>query len=138
MTPIERVGIYVPGGNAPLVSSVLMSAIPASVAGVSEIVMATPLRGGKVDPHLLVAAKACGVKQILKAGGAQAIGALAYGTETIKPVDKIVGPGNIYVTLAKKMVYGRVGIESIAGPSEILIIADDTAPPAYVRRIFVK
>ncbi len=132
VTPIERVGIYVPGGNAPLVSSVLMSAIPASVAGVSEIVMATPLRGGKVDPHLLVAAKACGVKQILKAGGAQAIGALAYGTETIKPVDKIVGPGNIYVTLAKKMVYGRVGIESIAGPSEILIIADDTAPPAYV------
>lgn len=132
VTPIERVGIYVPGGNAPLVSSLIMSAVPAKVAGVSEIIMATPLRDGKIDAHLLMAARACGVDKILKAGGAQAIGALAYGTETVQAVDKIVGPGNIYVTLAKKMVYGRVGIESIAGPSEILIIADDTVSPAYV------
>ncbi len=109
-----------------------MSAVPAKVAGVSEIIMATPLRDGKIDAHLLMAARACGVDKILKAGGAQAIGALAYGTETVQAVDKIVGPGNIYVTLAKKMVYGRVGIESIAGPSEILIIADDTVSPAYV------
>lgn len=132
VTPIERVGIYVPGGNAPLVSSVIMSAIPAKVAGVTQVIMATPLRDGKIDPHLLVAAKACGVEKILKAGGAQAIGALAYGTETISAVDKIVGPGNLYVTLAKKLVFGRVGIESIAGPSEILIIADETAPASYV------
>lgn len=132
VTPLERVGIYVPGGNAPLISSVVMSAVPAQVAGVEEIIMATPLRDGVVDPHLLVAAKRCGVTRVLKAGGAQAIAALAYGTETVPRVDKIVGPGNLFVTLAKKMVFGRVGIESIAGPSEILIIADDTAPASYV------
>jgi len=132
VTPLERVGIYVPGGNAPLVSSVLMSAIPAQVAGVEEIIMATPLRQGCIDPHLLVAAKLCGVTKVLKAGGAQAIGALAYGTESVPAVDKIVGPGNLYVALAKKLVYGRVGIESIAGPSEILVIADDSVAPRYV------
>ena len=132
VTPLERVGIYVPGGNAPLISTVVMSAIPAQVAGVAEIIMATPLRGGVLDPHLLVAAKHCGVNAVLKAGGAQAIAALAFGTETVPRVDKIVGPGNLYVSLAKKMVYGRVGIEAIAGPSEILVIADDSAPPAYV------
>ena len=109
-----------------------MSAVPAQVAGVEEIIMASPLRDGVVDPHLLVAAKRCGVTRVLKAGGAQAIAALAYGTETVPRVDKIVGPGNLFVTLAKKMVFGRVGIESIAGPSEILIIADDTAPASYV------
>lgn len=132
ITPLDRVGVYVPGGHAPLVSTVVMSAIPPKVAGVPEIVMATPLRDGKVDPHLLVAAQACGIDTVLKAGGAHAIGALAYGTDTLKPVDKIVGPGNIYVTLAKKMVYGLVGIESIAGPSEILVIADETAPANYI------
>lgn len=132
VTPIEKVGIYVPGGNAPLVSSVLMSALPAKVAGVQTITMATPLRSGKIDPHLLVAAKECGVHKILKAGGAHAIGALAYGTDTISSVDKLVGPGNLYVTLAKKMVYGQVGIDSIAGPSEILIIADEYATPSYI------
>jgi len=132
VTPLKRVGIYVPGGNAPLISSVVMSAIPAQVAGVEEIIMATPLRGGTLDPHLLAAAKWCGVTAVLKAGGAQAIAALAYGTETVPKVDKIVGPGNLFVSLAKKMVYGRVGIESIAGPSEILIVADDSASPDYV------
>ncbi|HHX01669.1 MAG TPA: histidinol dehydrogenase [Firmicutes bacterium] len=132
ITPLERVGIYVPGGNAPLISTVVMSAIPAQVAGVEEIIMATPLRDGVVDPHLLVAAKHCGVRAVLKAGGAQAIAALSYGTETVPRVDKVVGPGNLYVSLAKKMVYGRVGIEAIAGPSEILIIADDSASPDYV------
>lgn len=108
-----------------------MSAVPARVAGVSEIIMATPLRNGEIDPHLLVAAKRCGVNAVLKAGGAQAIGALAYGTETVPRVDKIVGPGNLFVTLAKKMVYGRVGIEALAGPSEILVIADGSVPAAY-------
>lgn len=132
VTPLKRVGIYVPGGNAPLISSVVMSAIPAQVAGVEEIIMATPLRGGTLDPHLLAAAKWCGVTAVLKAGGAQAIAALAYGTETVPKVDKIVGPGNLFVSIAKKMVYGRVGIESIAGPSEILIVADDSASPEYV------
>ena len=131
VTPLDRVGIYVPGGNAPLISSVVMSAVPARVAGVSEIIMATPLRNGEIDPHLLVAAKRCGVNAVLKAGGAQAIGALAYGTETVPRVDKIVGPGNLFVTLAKKMVYGRVGIEALAGPSEILVIADGSVPAAY-------
>ncbi|NLY11335.1 MAG: histidinol dehydrogenase, partial [Firmicutes bacterium] len=130
--PLDKVGIYVPGGNAPLISTVVMSAIPARVAGVNEIWMATPLRDGKVDPHLLVAAQRCGVTKILKAGGAQAIAALAYGTETIPQVDKVVGPGNLYVTLAKKMVYGRVGIESLAGPSEILVLADETASAQYI------
>lgn len=132
VTPLERVGVYVPGGNAPLISSVVMSTIPPQIAGVKEIVMATPLRNGEIDPHLLVAAALCGVTTVLKAGGAQAIGALAFGTESLKPVDKIVGPGNIFVTLAKKQVYGRVGIDSIAGPSEILIVADETARADFV------
>lgn len=132
VTPLERVGIYVPGGNAPLISSVVMSAVPARVAGVGQIIMATPLRGRVLDPHLLAAARYCGVDYVLKAGGAQAVAALAYGTETVPKVDKIVGPGNLYVSLAKKMVYGRVGIEAIAGPSEILIVADSSAPPEYV------
>lgn len=132
VTSLDRVGIYVPGGNAPLVSSVVMCAIPAKVAGVPEIVMATPLRNGKIDPHLLVAAKACGVTTVLKAGGAHGIAALAYGTESLRAVDKIVGAGNVYVTLAKKMVFGTVGIDSIAGPSEILIVADETAPAKYI------
>ena len=109
-----------------------MCAIPAKVAGVPEIVMATPLRNGKIDPHLLVAAKACGVTTVLKAGGAHGIAALAYGTESLRAVDKIVGAGNVYVTLAKKMVFGTVGIDSIAGPSEILIVADETAPAKYI------
>ncbi len=130
--PLERVGLYVPGGNAPLVSTVLMGALPPKAAGVGEVWMATPLRSGQIDPHLLVAAKVCGVTNVVKAGGAQAIGALAFGTETVPSVDKIVGPGNLYVTLAKKLVYGRVGIESLAGPSEILVLADETADPRYV------
>ncbi len=133
ITPIQRIGVYVPGGTAVYPSSVLMNVVPACVAGVSEIIMATPtLKTGKVNPATLVAADICGVKKILKVGGAQAIGALAYGTETLPKVDKIVGPGNIYVALAKKKVYGLVNIDSIAGPSEILIIADETAKASYV------
>ncbi len=132
VVPLDRVGVYVPGGNAPLVSTVVMSAIPPRVAGVKEVWMSTPLRNGRIDPHLLVAAKACGVTGVLKAGGAQAVAALAYGTETVPKVDKIVGPGNLYVTLAKKLVYGRVGIESLAGPSEILVLADANAPARYI------
>jgi histidinol dehydrogenase len=133
VTPLDRVGIYVPGGSAPLVSTVLMCAIPAKVAKVREVIMTSPVgENGVMDPHILAAAHLAGVDRVLKLGGAQAIAALAYGTETIPTVDKIVGPGNIFVTLAKKMVYGRVGIESLAGPSEILIIADKTANPRYV------
>ena len=133
VTPLDRVGVYVPGGSAPLVSTVLMCAIPAKVAKVREVIMASPVgKSGTMDPHILAAAHLAGVDRVLKIGGAQAIAALAYGTETIPTVDKIVGPGNIFVTLAKKMVYGRVGIESLAGPSEILIIADQTADPRYV------
>ncbi len=130
--PMDRVGIYVPGGNAPLISTVVMSAIPARTAGVREIWMATPLRDGVIDPHLLAAAHVCGVTGIVKAGGAHAVGALAFGTATVPSVDKIVGPGNLFVTLAKKMVYGRVGIESLAGPSEVLVLADETASPKYI------
>ena len=133
--PLRRVGLYVPGGKAAYPSSVLMNAIPAQVAGVPEIVMTTPAAtGGKagVDPHILVAAAEAGVREIYRVGGAQAIAALAYGTETIRPVDKIVGPGNIYVALAKRYVFGAVAIDSIAGPSEIVVLADDTADPAYV------
>lgn len=133
VTPIERAGVYVPGGKAVYPSSVLMNVIPAKVAGVSQIVMTTPPNSeGKVNPNTLVAANEAGVDVIYKAGGAQAIAALAYGTESIKKVDKIVGPGNIYVALAKKAVYGHVSIDSIAGPSEILVIADETANPRYV------
>lgn len=133
ITPIERVGVYVPGGSAPLSSSVLMNIVPAVVAGVDRIVMATPPGpGGEITPEILVAADIAGADEIYKMGGAQAIAALAYGTETIPKVDKIVGPGNIFVTLAKKTVYGTVGIDSVAGPSEILVLADKTADPEYV------
>lgn len=133
VTPLQRVGVYVPGGKAVYPSSVLMNIIPAKVAGVEEIVMVTPPgKDGKINPNTLVAAKEAGVDVIYKVGGAQAIAALAYGTESIPKVDKIVGPGNIYVALAKKAVYGHVSIDSIAGPSEILVIADETANPRYV------
>jgi len=133
--PVKRAGVYVPGargGKTPLVSSVLMGAIPAKIAGVEEIVMATPpMEDGAVNAHLLAAAAKVGVDKIFKVGSAWAVGAMAYGTESIPRVDVIVGPGNIYVTLAKKLVAGTVGIDMIAGPSEILVIADDTADPRY-------
>ncbi len=133
VTPLEKVGVYVPGGKAVYPSSVLMNVVPAKVAGVDEIIMTTPPgKDGKVYPVTLVAAKEAGVDTIYKAGGAQAIAALAYGTESIPKVDKIVGPGNIYVALAKKAVYGHVSIDSIAGPSEILVLADETANPRFV------
>ena len=133
ITPLHRVGVYVPGGKAVYPSSVLMNVMPAKVAGVDEIIMVTPPgKHGKVSPNTLVAAKEAGVDKIYKVGGAQAIAALAYGTESIPKVDKIVGPGNIYVALAKKAVYGHVSIDSIAGPSEILVVADETANPRYV------
>lgn len=133
ITPLHRVGVYVPGGKAIYPSSVLMNVMPAKVAGVDEIIMVTPPgKNGKVSPNTLVAAKESGVDKIYKVGGAQAIAALAYGTESIPKVDKIVGPGNIYVALAKKAVYGHVSIDSIAGPSEILVVADETANPRYV------
>ena len=133
VTPLQRVGVYVPGGKAAYPSSVLMNILPAKVAGVEEIIMVTPPgKDGKVTPTTLVAANEAGADAIYKVGGAQAIGALAYGTESIPKVDKIVGPGNIYVALAKKAVYGYVSIDAIAGPSEILVIADETANPRYV------
>ena len=133
VTALQRVGVYVPGGKAVYPSSVLMNILPAKVAGVDEIVMVTPPgKDGKVNPNTLVAAHEAGADIIYKVGGAQAIAALAYGTESIPKVDKIVGPGNIYVALAKKAVYGHVSIDSIAGPSEILVIADETANPRYV------
>ncbi|MGN0453788.1 MAG: histidinol dehydrogenase [Ruminococcus sp.] len=133
VTPIQKAGVYVPGGKAAYPSSVLMNIIPAKVAGVEKIVMTTPCNGeGVVNPAVLVAANEAGADEIYKVGGAQAIGALAFGTESIPKVDKIVGPGNIYVALAKKAVYGHVNIDSVAGPSEILIIADKTANPRYV------
>lgn len=131
--PLERVGVYVPGGKAAYPSSVLMNIIPAKVAGVSEIVMTTPANAqGKVNPTTIVAAHIAGVDKIYKVGGAQAIASLAFGTESIKKVDKIVGPGNIYVALAKRSVYGYVNIDSVAGPSEILILADESANAEYV------
>lgn len=132
VTPLERVGIYVPGGKASYFSSVLMNALPAKVAGVKEIAMVTPAVDGYINPKVLLAAKIAGVTEIYKVGGAQAIGALAYGTKSIAKVDKIVGPGNIYVALAKKSVFGLVDIDMIAGPSEILIIADEYADPCKV------
>ena len=133
VTALQRVGVYVPGGKAVYPSSVLMNILPAKVAGVDEIIMVTPPgKDGKVNPNTLVAANEAGADVIYKVGGAQAIAALAYGTESIPKVDKIVGPGNIYVALAKKAVYGHVSIDSIAGPSEILVIADETANPRYV------
>lgn len=133
VTPLQRVGVYVPGGKAVYPSSVLMNVLPAKVAGVDEIIMTTPPgKDGKVYPSTLVAAKEAGVDKIYKVGGAQAIAALAFGTESIPKVDKIVGPGNIYVALAKKAVFGYVSIDSIAGPSEILVLADETANPRFV------
>ncbi len=133
VTPLQRVGVYVPGGKAVYPSSVLMNVVPAVVAGVEEIIMTTPPDiTGKVYPTTLVAAREAGVHKIYKVGGAQAIAAMAYGTESIPKVDKIVGPGNIYVALAKKAVYGHVSIDSIAGPSEILVLADETANPRFV------
>lgn len=133
VTPLNKVGVYVPGGKAVYPSSVLMNIVPAKVAGVPHIIMCTPCNAeGKVCATTLVAAKEAGVDRVFKCGGAQAIGAMAYGTESIPKVDKIVGPGNIFVALAKKAVYGHVSIDSIAGPSEILVIADETANPHYV------
>ncbi len=133
ITPLSRVGVYVPGGKAAYPSSVLMNVMPAKVAGVEEIIMCTPPgKDGKIYCGTLVAAKEAGVDVIYKVGGAQAIAAMAYGTESVPKVDKIVGPGNIYVALAKKAVYGQVGIDSIAGPSEIMVLADETANPRFV------
>lgn len=133
ITPVASVGVYVPGGKAAYPSSVLMNVLPAKVAGVEQILMTTPPgKDGRVNPATLVAAKEAGVTQIYKVGGAQAIAALAFGTKSIRKVDKIVGPGNIFVALAKKAVYGHVSIDSIAGSSEILVIADETANPRYV------
>lgn len=133
VTPLETVGVYVPGGKASYPSSVLMNIVPAQVAGVKNIVMVTPCnKEGKISPVTLVAAKEAGVTQVYKVGGAQAIAGLAYGTKSLPKVDKIVGPGNIYVALAKKAVYGTVSIDSIAGPSEILVLADESANPRFV------
>ena len=133
ITPMQRVGVYVPGGKAAYPSSVLMNIVPAKVAGVEEVIMTTPCNAqGKVNPGVLVAANEAGADRIFKVGGALAIAALAFGTESIPKVDKIVGPGNIFVALAKKAVYGNVSIDSVAGPSEILVLADETANPRYV------
>lgn len=133
ITPIEKVGVYVPGGKAAYPSSTLMNVIPAKVAGVERIVMTTPpMKDGSINPVILAAASIAGVDEIYKCGGAQAIAALAFGTESVPKVDKIVGPGNIFVALAKKAVYGFVNIDSIAGPSEIMVLADSTANPRYV------
>lgn len=133
VTPIEKVGLYVPGGTAAYPSTVLMDSIPAKIAGCKEIYMVTPpSKDGKVNPAILAAAKIAGVDRIFKVGGAQAIAALAYGTETISAVDKIVGPGNAFVAEAKKQVFGKVSIDMIAGPSEILVVADNTCNPVYV------
>lgn len=133
ITPIARVGVYVPGGKAVYPSTVLMNTVPAIAAGVPEIIMCTPAGAdGKVNPQVLAAAKITGIKKIYKTGGAQAIAAMAYGTDSIRKVDKIVGPGNIFVALAKRAVYGHVSIDSIAGPSEIMVLADESANPHFV------
>jgi len=132
VTPLQRVGIYVPGGKASYPSSVIMNAVPARVAGVGEIIMVAPTPGGEINPHVLVAARLSGVDRIFRIGGAQAVAALAYGTATIPKVDKITGPGNIYVATAKKLVFGQVGIDMIAGPSEILVISDGSGSPAHI------
>jgi len=131
-TALDSVGLYVPGGTAAYPSSVLMNAMPARVVGVSRIVMVTPASGGNINPLVLVAAKRAGITEIYRVGGAQAVAALAYGTATIAPVDKIVGPGNAYVAAAKREVFGRVGIDSVAGPSEILVVADGTNNPDWI------
>ena len=130
--PLARVGVYVPGGKASYPSTVLMNVIPALVAGVNEIALCVPTPGGEINPYVMAAIELLGVREIYRIGGAQAIGAMAYGTKAINKVDKIVGPGNIYVALAKKMVFGEVAIDMIAGPSEILIIGDATADPVFV------
>ncbi|MDU0457490.1 MAG: histidinol dehydrogenase [Geobacteraceae bacterium] len=132
VTPLARVGIYVPGGKASYPSSVIMNAVPARVAGVGEIIMVAPTPGGEINPHVLVAASLSGVDRVFRIGGAQAVAALAYGTDTIPRVDKITGPGNIYVATAKKLVFGQVGIDMIAGPSEILVISDGSGTPAHI------
>ncbi|WP_022947719.1 histidinol dehydrogenase [Methylohalobius crimeensis] len=132
ITPLDRVGLYVPGGKAAYPSSVLMNAVPAKVAGVTELIMVVPTPGGEANRLVLAAAAVAGVDRVFRVGGAQAVAALAYGTETIPQVDKIVGPGNIYVATAKKLVFGQVGIDMIAGPSEILIIADGTTDPDWI------
>lgn len=129
---LSRVGLYVPGGTAAYPSSVLMNAIPAKIAGVGELIMATPVKGGKANPDIMAAALVAGVDRVLQVGGAHAVTALAYGTESIPKVDKIVGPGNIYVATAKKQLYGTVDIDMVAGPSEILVLADETANPRYL------
>jgi histidinol dehydrogenase len=131
-TPIEAVGIYVPGGTAWYPSSVLMGAIPAKIAGVSRIAVTVPTPGGEIHPSVLAAARIAGVTEVYKIGGAQAIAAFAYGTETIKPVSKIIGPGNAYVAAAKRQVFGTVGIDTIAGPSEVLVIADKSGNPSWI------
>ncbi len=130
--PLERVGVYVPGGTASYPSTVLMDVIPAQVAGVKEIALCVPTPRGEINPYVMAAINLVGVDEVYRIGGAQAVGAMAYGTESIRKVDKVVGPGNIYVALAKKLVFGEVAIDMIAGPSEILIIADSTANPAFV------
>ena len=130
--PVQSAGIYVPGGTAPLASSVCMGVLPAKAAGVERVTVVTPAKNGRIHPLVLVAAKECGADEVFKTGGAQAIAALAYGTESVKKVNVIAGPGNIYVTLAKKEVYGQVGVDMLAGPSEILIIADGSANPDCV------
>jgi len=131
--PLSRVGIYVPGGKAAYPSTVLMNAIPAAIAGVREIVMVTPCnKEGRITPEVLVAARECGVTEIYRIGGAQAVAALAYGTATIRAVDKITGPGNAYVAAAKQILFGRVGIDMIAGPTEVVIVADESAPAVYI------
>ena len=132
VTPLEKVGIYIPGGKACYPSSVIMNAIPAKVAGVKEIIMMTPTPGGEINPHVLAAAYLSGVDRIFRIGGAQAVAALAYGSETIPRADKITGPGNIYVATAKKLVFGQAGIDMVAGPSEILIINDGSGDPVHV------
>lgn len=132
VTPLERVGIYVPGGKASYPSSVIMNAVPAKVAGVPEVVMVAPTPAGEINPHVLVAARLSGVDRVFRIGGAQAVAALAYGTATVPKVDKITGPGNIYVATAKKLVFGQVGIDMIAGPSEILVINDGSGNPVHI------
>ena len=132
VTPLDRVGVYVPGGKAAYPSSVLMTVIPARVAGVGEVIMTVPTPGGEINPAILYAAREAGVDRIFTVGGAQAVAALAWGTETIPAVDKIVGPGNIFVATAKKQVFGKVGIDMIAGPSEVVVICDSTADPDWV------
>lgn len=132
IVPLGRVGVYAPGGLAPYPSTVLMGAVPARVAGVREIFLATPAKQGEVNPLLLAAARAAGVTRVFRMGGAQAVAALAYGTESVPPVDKIVGPGNVYVATAKKLVFGDVGIDMIAGPSEIVVVSDGTGDPGVI------